>query len=464
MSDTFPHFAGVLASYFLRVLAAYGVCWLLSRLSPSPQRRFVIWFLFLLGSATYWLAILLPTSSPAGTVVTLGKLPMHDAPHNLLLPATWAPGLALLGSMAVGAYLVGVVALAGGMLWQHLVLRRALRHALEPSPELASLFEQMSCGFGLRRCSVQILPQLSSPATAGWLHPVILLPEICEEFSDGSELPDVLYHELVHVARRDYLWAAVSDLVRCLLFFHPAVWRARQHMRVQRELACDVAVVSGRPEHRADYAQALTRFARLRMLQPDRPIGIDFAASASILGLRVRAVLSHSPRTSWWGAGLRSVLSLALVLGFGLAWPVFGVAAQFAPQGVPFAKPDQPVSTIARRQKRVRAAAKRHEAIAPRMEAQSAPAVILPPTREQPNPSSTLAMSSSAIGSRPENPSEPEDGPVADNGGPTWNETLPLPRSRVSVANVVQRVATGLAQIGREEMGRREGHDRSGRW
>jgi hypothetical protein len=73
-------------------------------------------------------------------------------------------------------------------------------------------------------------------------------------------------------------------------------------------------------------------------------------------------------------------------------------------------------------------------------------------------------MSSSAIGSRPENPSEPEDGPVADNGGPTWNETLPLPRSRVSVANVVQRVATGLAQIGREEMGRREGHDRSGRW
>lgn len=464
MSDAFPHFAGVLASYFLRVLAAYGVCWLLSRLSPSPQRRFVIWLMFLLGSATYWLAMLWPTPLQVPTATAIETMTAHHAAHNLLLPATWAPALTLLGSIAVGAYLVGVLVLAGGMLWQHLVLRRALRHSLEPSPELLSLFEQMSRGFGLRRCRVQILPQLSSPATAGWLNPVILLPEICEQFSDGSELADVLYHELVHVGRRDYLWAGVSDLVRCVLFFHPAVWKARQHMRVQRELACDVAVVTGRPEHRADYAQSLTRFARLRMLQPGRSMGIDFAASASILGMRVRAVLSQSPRFSWWRAGLRAALSLALVTFFGLSWPVLGVAAQFAPQVMPLAEPAQPVGTISHSHKRIRVAAKRRQAMPPIIQAQSAPAVILPPLEQQPDPPTIVASSGSESGPSSGELSQPEEGPVADNGDPTWNETLPLPRSRVSVANVVQRVATGLAQIGRQEMGPHDGHDRGGRW
>src|SRR5579864_4734346 len=303
MPDTFPYFAGVLATYFLRVAAAYAICWLLTRLSPSPQRRFLLWLLFLLGAAGYWLAMFFPAPIHVAVSGALLSMPAHKAalhPHTLLFPAAWAPALAVVARILAAAYAAGVVVFLGNVLWQHVRLRRALRHALEPSRELAALFEQMCRGFGVRRCRLLILPQLSSPATAGWWRPGILLPQICEEFQDSSQLADVLYHELIHVARRDYLWAAVSDLVRCLLFFHPTVWRARQHMRVQRELACDVAVVSGRPEHRADYAQSLTRFARLRMLQPGRSMGIDFAASASILGMRVRAVLSHRQQRSWW--------------------------------------------------------------------------------------------------------------------------------------------------------------------
>lgn len=465
MSDSFSYFAGVLASYFLRVMAAYAVCWMLSRLSPSPRRRFRVWLFFLLGSATYWVFTLFPAPVQVSAGAALQSLPVHPARlagHNLLLPATWAPALALIGSIMAAAYVIGVLLFLGGMVWQHLSLRRALRHAVEPSPELISLFEPMRRGFGLHRCEVQILPQLSSPATAGWLRPRILLPELCEQFSDSSELADVLYHELVHVARRDYLWSEVSDLVRCVLFFHPAVWRARQQMRVQRELACDVAVVSSRPEHRADYAQSLTRFARLRMLQPGKSMGIDFAASASILGMRVRAVLSQQHRTSWWRAGLRSALSLALVVSFGLLWPVFGIAAEFAPQVVRLTEPVPPAVAPAPPVRHMRVSAKRR-AVTPRQVA-SRPTytVMMPPLPTQPSPTATLE-SSSQLGSQSDELSQPEERPISDNGDPTWTETLPLPRSHVSVANVVQRVATGLAQIGRQEMGR-EGHDRNGRW
>jgi beta-lactamase regulating signal transducer with metallopeptidase domain len=465
MSDSFLHFAGVLASYFLRVAAAYALCWLLTRLSPSPRRRFLLWLAFLLGAAGYWAFILVPLPLHASLTAAVQTLPVHAsrAAHNLIIPAAWEPVLAFLGPLFAAAYALGVLLFSGRVLWQHLSLRRALRHAAAPSRDLAALFEQMCRGFGVRRCDLLILPQLSSPAAAGWLHPRILLPEVCEQFDDSSPITDVLYHELMHVVRRDYLWSALSDVVRCFLFFHPAVWQARQHMRVQRELACDVAVVSGRPEHRADYAQSLTRFARLRMLQPGRSLGIDFAASASILGMRVRAVLSHRPQRSWWQRGLRSALSLALLVSFALTWPMFGIVAEFAeaPQFVAEVAPPLRAAVMAPRKRRLHLPATRHTAV-PEALYQPTQALLLPPLMSQPEAAANASDISSSRIDTTSDSAQPEPGSVADNGDPTWTETLPLPRTGTSAASVVQRVARGLAQIGREEIGR-EGHDHGGR-
>ena len=462
MPDSSAYLGGTLASYFLRVAVAYAVCWLLTHLSPSPRRRFVIWLSFLLGAAGYWVATFVPI--PANMPV--GRLPVHGATltlHQLLVPPSWAPALAFIAPIVSAAYLLGVLLLLGNVVWQHLGLRWTLRHAVEPSHELGLLFEQMCRDFGVRRCRLLILPELSSPATAGWWRPRILLPEICEEFGDSAQLADVLYHELIHVARRDYLWAAVSDVVRCLLFFHPAVWRARQHMRVQRELACDVAVVSERPEHRADYAQSLTKFARLRMLQPGRSMGIDFAASASILGVRVRAVLSHRPRRSWWRSGLRAALGLALVGFFGWSWPTLGIAAEFAPLAAKVAEPAPPLAVHPRPHRRVRSVVKPQTAAPPQLEEQPLQVLILPPAAKQTSVPPTVAISTAEFGPQSNDFDQAEESAPNESSNPTWSETLPLGRSRGSVANVVQRVATGLAQIGRQQMGR-ESHDRNGHW
>lgn len=472
MFDVFPDFAGVLASYFLRLTAAYAACWLLSRLSTTPRRRFMLWLFFLLGATGYWIAAVLPSPVELPLSRTAGTLPVHPLavpPHTLLFPATWAPAFQLVTPMIAAAYLLGVLLFLASILWQHLALRRALRHAIEPSRELALLFDHMCRGFRVRGCRLQILPQLSSPATAGWLRPRILLPEICREFSEGSQLADVLYHELIHVLRRDYLWAAVSDFIRCLLFFHPAVWRARQHMRVQRELACDMAVVSGRPEHRADYAQSLTRFARLRVLQSGTSMGIDFAASASILGMRVRAVLSHCPQYSWWRTGLRSALSLALLVSLGLLWPRFGIATQFsavpkfatASQTASLAAPPQKF-TIPRSRRRSRLPLKHSSATPPRLTSQLSPVLVLAPSARQPRPPAMIALSSSEFGPQSNDFDPTVSKAASEDAEPSWSDTRPLPRSHISVANVVQRVATGLAQIGREELGN-EGHSHNGR-
>ena len=168
-----------------------------------------------------------------------------------------------------------------------------------------------------------VLPGLKSPATAGWWNPRILLPEVCEQIGPTPQVADVLCHELVHVARRDYLWAGLSDLICCLLFFHPAVWKARKAMVLQGELACDLAVLETRSGDRADYADSLTYFVRLRMLQDGFSLGVDFAASAS-LGLRIRTILDNTDTCglveSVFAGGCRTVFDRGLWRSCALQW------------------------------------------------------------------------------------------------------------------------------------------------
>jgi hypothetical protein len=212
-------------------------------------------------------------------------------------------------------------------------MRVLLSHAIEPSAPLNALFAD-SDGTHLSEARISrtrllVLPGLKSPATAGWWSPRILLPEVCEQIGPTPQVADVLRHESVHVARRDYLWAGLSDLICCLLFFHPAAWKARKAMALQAELACDLAVLETRAGDRADYADSLTYFVRLRMLQEGFSLGVDFAASTS-LGLRIRTILTPPEPVAWWKACWRAAAGLSLIAAVGVVAPLMALSLGFA--------------------------------------------------------------------------------------------------------------------------------------
>jgi hypothetical protein len=219
-------------------------------------------------------------------------------------------------------------------MWKHVRMRLLMRHTIDASPALNGLFLDISRDMGIShsrssRTRLLLLPGLKSPATAGWWNPRILLPEICEQIGPTPQVADVLCHELTHVGRRDYLWAGLSDLICCVLFFHPAVWKGRKAMALQGELACDLAVLETRSGDRADYADSLTYFVRLRMLQEGFSLGIDFAASSS-LGLRVRTILTTPKPMAWWKGCSRAAAGLTLVAAFGFVAPCIAFSVGFA--------------------------------------------------------------------------------------------------------------------------------------
>jgi beta-lactamase regulating signal transducer with metallopeptidase domain len=255
-------------------------------------------------------------------------------------------------------YLAGVMAFMGVRVYKHLRLRAWLRHGRQPSPQLEKVFQQLCREFNIRRCRLLVLPQASSPATVYWWSPRVIVPEICEDLAGTPQLRNAIRHELIHTLRCDYLWASLSNFICGLLFFHPAVWNARKHMSMQRELACDLGVVETHPEHRADYADSLARFMRLLMLHQSPSWGIDFVSTPSVLGTRIRYILSEPVQPPRWKKVFAEMATAAFIIVFAAVSPALSISIDFTPErpqetAVVTASPEQ--SDPARRASPVRA-------------------------------------------------------------------------------------------------------------
>jgi hypothetical protein len=337
----------------------------------------------------------------------------------------------LIAVQAVGlAYAAAALLMIGLTAVKHVRLRMLLRRAVEPSGALNGLFAEICRELGVSWAKLLILPGLKSPATAGWWNPRILLPEVCEELGPTPQVADVLCHELVHVKRRDYFWAGLGDLVCCLLFFHPAIWKARKSMALQAEMACDLAVVEARPGNRADYADSLTYFVRLRMLQEGFSLGVDFAASAS-LGLRIRTILSTRADVPWWKRFSQTTAGVALLGAFGVLAPVLSVPLSFAApvsEQVPTQKPTQ---TIAQHARVVRRA--QHRAVT----VGATPDTLTTLRTQAYVPETSAYTMSSGSSARPGSESGEQDSPA-------WRETQPAIQ-HPSVSSVIRSTLGEIA-------------------
>jgi beta-lactamase regulating signal transducer with metallopeptidase domain len=132
------------------------------------------------------------------------------------------------------------------------------------------------------------------PVTAGILNPLIILPEDLLREEDHDILSSALGHELVHVARRDYILNLLYELIHLPLAFHPAAAFLRRRVRQTRELCCD-EIVAGKLVRPEVYARSLVRLIDAaplaRRLAANTTIGIT---DADILEVRIMSLLKRS--------------------------------------------------------------------------------------------------------------------------------------------------------------------------
>ena len=152
-----------------------------------------------------------------------------------------------------------------------------------------------------------------SPATIGWLRPIIIMPPATAMGLTPEQFEAVLAHELAHVRRHDYIVNLLQMVVETLFFYHPAVWWASGRIRVERELCCDDAAVSS-CGNVVEYAQALIAIARCQNMNA---AGVIRMSGGSLLD-RIQHLLQPAvppPPGPSWSAMLAVVLAIVSTIG-----------------------------------------------------------------------------------------------------------------------------------------------------
>jgi TonB family protein len=124
--------------------------------------------------------------------------------------------------------------------------------------EAAAGFEELAHAI---RVDVPILwsPDVTHPVTFGVFRPVVLLPVAIKSVDTVAQRA-VVAHELHHVKRRDWLWVVGEEIVRSLLWFHPAVWWLISRVQLARETVVDELSILSTNARRA-YLDTLLAFA-----------------------------------------------------------------------------------------------------------------------------------------------------------------------------------------------------------
>ena len=233
------------AQVALIVAAATVAAWLLRLRVPLVR----LWLWRATGLLCLFLPFLRIVPAPQPVTVTFGSVDTVIDSAALSPEASFGPLIAAV--------------LVAGVAWQFLrlglgfVRLRRLRHDSTP----AQLDEAAE---GLRdeiapRAELRWTSHLAQPVAFGLLRPLVLLPRSLDTLSPAARQA-VLCHELLHVARRDWPWIVVEDLVRAVMWFHPAVWWLLDQVQVSREQVVDALAVR-RSGARKPYMQALLWFA-----------------------------------------------------------------------------------------------------------------------------------------------------------------------------------------------------------
>ncbi len=286
----------------------------------NSSTKFAVWFSALMGIAA--LPVLIGISGASGAH---GTSPVQAASHAAItLPGFWALRIFAAWAAIAAWSLLGV---ARG-LWHLRVLRRScvpvdpgmldarVRKTLARvgSPETPSHRPVALCTSDL----VQV------PTAIGLVKPAVILPSwILQELSP-QELNQILLHELAHLRRFDDWTNLAQKLVKALFFFHPAVWWIERQVSLEREMACDEAVVAETASPRA-YAECLAHLAEKTLLQRSlirRSLALAQAALGRIrhTSLRVARILDSNRRTSA-GRSWKPAVSFVAVFAIGsVAW------------------------------------------------------------------------------------------------------------------------------------------------
>ena len=177
-----------------------------------------------------------------------------------------------------------------------------------------------------RKVEIRLSKNITSPASFGLIHPVVLLP-INALALEQRKLALILEHELLHHKRLDIAVDALMTLLKSVHWFNPLIWLAHRFMRDDCELSCDYRVTRTKDnELKHLYAGLLIKFAS-RQSSTKRAYSVTLmSAKYSSLAMRIKHLLEQ-PRISL-SKSLQTLTVTTTIAALSLTTPVASLAIE----------------------------------------------------------------------------------------------------------------------------------------
>ncbi|GGJ58404.1 BlaR1 family beta-lactam sensor/signal transducer [Virgibacillus salexigens] len=128
--------------------------------------------------------------------------------------------------------------------------------------DIIALFEQCKQQLNIsNHLIIGVSPLIKTPMTFGLFKTYIVLPIRFEEWLSKEEIEYILLHELNHYKYKDMVWNYIVVIYQIVYWFNPLVWFAFKEMRLDREIACDTAVLNTLDrQNYVDYGNTIITF------------------------------------------------------------------------------------------------------------------------------------------------------------------------------------------------------------
>lgn len=187
-------------------------------------------------------------------------------------------------------WIAGIFTLLAYFVWQYGQLQRNLKISFTlPPKDLSGLLDECKQEMGIKR-KIMISYHTGLPTPALLFPSTILIPVEMLNNMSTEQLRMVLYHELMHYKRKDYILCNFMIVLLAVYWFNPFVWVAYGKIREDMEIACDSMVVKRmRIEDKAYYAGTLlSMFSKPKMGQ--MVLGMALGSTKRIAEKRIRGI------------------------------------------------------------------------------------------------------------------------------------------------------------------------------
>ncbi|WP_212922112.1 BlaR1 family beta-lactam sensor/signal transducer [Ornithinibacillus bavariensis] len=295
----------------------------------SAKWQYNIWFLLLVAMAlpfipSQWIDIgekfILFDWNPPEEMNTTA---IHSSNDHLLNEKNWIQDFTVSVNHSTSDILnmtIGILWLTGIMIsaifvsiaW--LQLRKIKRSVSKiTQDDYLSLFEQAKQRLNIsKQLIIGESPLVNSPMTFGIFQTYIVLPVHFDKYLTKEEVNYIFLHELNHFKFKDILSNYCIVIFQALYWFNPLVWYAFKEMRLDREIACDIAVLKLVNQHlHTAYGKTILRFANHTSIQRSFSFVNQLNGSKKQLTKRIKNIASFQSESKL--LKLKSIIIFLLV-------------------------------------------------------------------------------------------------------------------------------------------------------